>query len=116
MASHLTLTTPPWKSSLASLVDKLRVGLIRPSAPILRCITVWDPSSILLLMKYRSLAGGFEGGEVQFSWKMSPTLYLPSGVGWVVSTGGEEGGWITVRSVLSSTVLNLGASELTSHM
>ena len=69
--------------------------------------------TILLLMKYLSLAGGLEGGEVQLIMNKSPTLYLPSLVGWVVSTGEEEGGWITVRSVLASTVLNLGASELT---
>ena len=70
-------------------------------------LTIW------LLIKYLSLAGGLEAGEVQLSSNMSPTLYLPSWVGWAVSLGGEEGGWITVRSVLASTVLNLGASELT---
>ena len=64
-------------------------------------------------MKYLSLAGGFDGGEVQLMMKISPTLYLPSLVGEVVNSGGEEGGWITVMSVLASTVLNLGASELT---
>ena len=64
-------------------------------------------------MKYLSLAGGEEAGEVQLSSNMPPTLYLPPGVGWAVSRGGEGGGWITVRSVLASTVLNLGASELT---
>ena len=63
-------------------------------------------------MKYLSLAGGEEAGEEQLSSNMSPTLYLPPGTG-LVRCGGEGGGWITVRSVLASTVLNLGASELT---
>ena len=50
MLRHSSLTAvgqvwSPWKCSLVSLRDRERVGLIRPSAPSLRVMRVWDPSS-----------------------------------------------------------------------
>ena len=78
-----------------------------PSMDVFLYITVWEPSScintcshesmrgdtwsvltIMLLMKYLSLAGGREAGEVQLMASVSPTLYLRSVIivkGWMVT-------------------------------